>query len=110
MTTQYPKALMANIEAARLGAVNHNEVADQVLAIAKSDVGMATRHGSHIVARTLRGNVTIERTTARGFYKVTRQATIAEVMAGLAVPPIFEGSKAETIAFVAGLYQLEGGQ
>lgn len=104
---RYPKALMANIEAARLGAVNHYQVADGILDIARMDVNRATKNGSHILTATRRGNVTIHRTPARGFYKVTRQATVAEVVAGVAVPPIFEGSKAETIAFVSSLYILE---
>lgn len=97
----YPKALMANIEAAKLGAVNHYTVADEVLAIAKFDVNMATRHGSHIVANTLRGNVVIYRTEQRGFYKV---------MVAFNDVPAFEGPKAETINFMAGLYRLEAGQ
>lgn len=97
--TNYPKALMANIQAANLGAVNHFVVADQVLSIAKSDVGMATRRGSHLIAGTMRGNVTIYRTEARGFYKV--------VPFGFNPMPIFEGSKAETIAFVSTLYRME---
>lgn len=94
----YPKALMANIEAAKLGAVNHYEVAEQVMRIAATDVRMATRHGSHLMTRTLRGNLRISKQSQRGFYRV------ADFNNGETV--IFEGSKAETVAFLAGLYDI----
>lgn len=98
-TTQYPKALMANIEAANIRVANHYVIADQILSIAKSDVSLALRHGSQVIAGTLRGNVTVYRAEARGFYKV--------VPFGLNPMPIFEGSKAETIAFLSTIYRLE---
>jgi hypothetical protein len=108
---------MRNIEEARLGAVNHYQVADTVLAYAKADVNKAGREGEVLIAGCRCGTVAVRRAEARGFYTIHRQLTPAEVVANIrdnkmapACPaPIFFGTKADTVLYLAGLYTIQGG-
>lgn len=101
-TEQYPVQLMANIEAANLGAVNHYSVANQVMHFAKADVLRASNlmYSTHIVTRTRYGNLEIKKAGCNQ-YEV-RNLNTRELL--------HAGTKRTTVEFVAGAYQIEGGQ
>lgn len=98
----YPKQLLENIAQAGVGAVNHYAVADSLLDWARKDVSRAAREGSNIITNTRAGNVEVHRQTARGYYRIVRFNAGPEY-----TPPLFEGTKAETIAHLATLYKIE---